>query len=59
MNEKTKEILFETPRLEVRHFQPSDLDVFAALCADPNVMRYVGDGTILSRSEVARWIEVC
>ena len=52
-------ILFETERLFVRHFHPDDLADFAALCADPLVMRFVGDGQTLPRSEVARWIQVC
>ena len=51
--------MFETERLRVRHFQPSDLDDFAALCADAEVMRYVGDGVTLPRSEVERWIDIC
>ena len=51
--------LFETERLLVRHFGPDDLDDFAALCADSEVMRYVGDGETLPRGEVARWIEIC
>lgn len=51
--------MFETERLFVRHFQADDLDVFAALCADPQVMRYVGDGQLLTRDEVNHWIEVC
>lgn len=58
-NTTTAATLFETKRLAVRQFQPADLDVFAALCADPQVMRYVDDGTTLPHSEVARWIEVC
>jgi [ribosomal protein S5]-alanine N-acetyltransferase len=37
----------------------SDLDAFAELCADPRVMKYVGDGTTLPRSGVERWIDVC
>lgn len=53
------EPLFETERLRVRHFTPADLDDFAELCADPLVLRYVGDGTTLTRDEVAHWIEVC
>lgn len=53
------ETMFETERLLVRHFQVSDLDAFAELCADPEVLRYVGDGTILSRDDVKHWIEVC
>lgn len=51
--------LFETDRLLVRHFTPDDLDDFAALCADPQVLRYVGDGTTLSRAEVEEWIAIC
>jgi RimJ/RimL family protein N-acetyltransferase len=51
--------MFRTERLLARHFQPKDLDDFAALCADPVVMRLVGDGITLDRDEVARWIEVC
>ncbi|MEJ6683118.1 MAG: GNAT family N-acetyltransferase [SAR86 cluster bacterium] len=48
-----------TERLYVRQFQMTDLDVFAALCADAVVLRYVGDGTPLTRSEVANWIQIC
>lgn len=59
MSVSKPEILVTTERLLVRHFNPDDLDVFAALCADPEVMRYVGDGKTLPRSEVARWIDVC
>ena len=51
--------IFETERLYVRHFQPDDLDVFAALCIDPVVMRYVGDGETLPREMVSHWIDVC
>ncbi len=51
--------LFETDRLVVRQFTSADLDAFAALCADPHLMRYVGDGTTLPRAEVERWIGVC
>lgn len=51
--------LFETNRLFVRHFTPDDLDVFADLCANPDVMRLMGDGNTLPRSEVARWIDIC
>jgi RimJ/RimL family protein N-acetyltransferase len=53
------EPMFTTDRLLVRHFTPDDLDEFAALCADPVVMRYMGDGETLPRSEVERWIGIC
>lgn len=52
-------VLFTTARLLVRQFQPADLDDFATLCADADVMRYMGDGTLLPRAEVARWIDIC
>jgi [ribosomal protein S5]-alanine N-acetyltransferase len=52
-------LVFETERLRVRQFTFADLDAFAALCADPVVMRYVGDGSPLCRSDVADWILVC
>lgn len=51
--------MFETERLHVRQFHPDDLEAFAALCADPEVLRYVGDGTTLNRDDVAHWIQVC
>ncbi len=51
--------MFTTQRLFVRQFQPDDLDDFAALCADPQVMHFVGDGATLPRSEVERWIRIC
>lgn len=52
-------MMFETARLRARHFEETDLDVFTALCADIQVMRFVGDGTTLERAEVAHWIDVC
>lgn len=51
--------LFETERLLVRHFAHDDLDVFASLCANPEVMRSMGDGNTLPRETVAHWIDVC
>lgn len=52
-------MLFETDRLMARHFDDADLDDFAALCGDAEVMRFVGDGTTLGRTKVAHWIDVC
>lgn len=51
--------MFETSRLRARHFKEDDLEDFAELCANLEVMRFVGDGSTLVRSDVARWIEVC
>lgn len=52
-------MIFETPRLIVRHFTRADFDAFAALCADPTVMQYMGDGYVLPPESVEKWIEVC
>lgn len=51
--------LFETERLFARHFTHDDLDDFAALCANTEVMRSMGDGNTLPRETVAHWIDVC
>jgi RimJ/RimL family protein N-acetyltransferase len=42
----------DTLRLRLRQFQESDLDAYAELCADPEVMRFLGPP--LSRSEAWR-----
>lgn len=36
------EVLLTTPRLSLRSWRPDDLPTFAALNADPEVMRYLG-----------------
>ena len=41
----------ETPRLYLRPFTPVDLNELAAINADPEVMRYTGNGQPLSRAE--------
>lgn len=43
----------ETERLMLRAFRADDLDAFAALSADPEVMRYIGSGETLDRN--AAW----
>jgi RimJ/RimL family protein N-acetyltransferase len=39
----------ETERLVLREFRESDLDAFAAMNADAEVMRYIGDGKTQDR----------
>jgi RimJ/RimL family protein N-acetyltransferase len=41
-------------RLILRMFRESDLDAYAAMCGDPGVMRYLGDGYPLTRAEAWR-----
>jgi RimJ/RimL family protein N-acetyltransferase len=43
----------ETARLQLRGFEARDLDDYAAMCADAEVMRFVGDGGPLARE--AAW----
>jgi RimJ/RimL family protein N-acetyltransferase len=43
----------ETPRLLLRRWRDDDLDAFAAITAQPEVMRYIHDGHTLDRSATA------
>jgi RimJ/RimL family protein N-acetyltransferase len=52
-------MIYETERLQVRHFSIDDLDDFAEINADSVVSKYMGDGEILSRETTAKWIGVC
>ncbi len=50
-------MLIETPRLIVRELEPGDLDRVAAIYADPDVMRFIGRGGVLTREHAERAIE--
>ena len=43
----------ETARLILRRWRPEDLAPFSAICADPAVMRWIGDGRVRSREDCA------
>jgi RimJ/RimL family protein N-acetyltransferase len=43
-----------TERLILRMFREADFDAYAAMCADADVMRYLGDGKPLSRIDAWR-----
>jgi RimJ/RimL family protein N-acetyltransferase len=47
-------ITLETERLLLRPFREADLDAYARTCADPEVMRYIGEGRTLSRADAWR-----
>src|SRR3954447_12729160 len=47
-----------TDRLVLRRWRPEDLAPFAALCADPEVMRWIGTGRTLRRREAATVLAV-
>ena len=42
-----------TERLRLREFRPADLEHLYRLDSDPRVMRYIGDGSVLTRASVA------
>ena len=42
----------ETARLRLRRFTLDDLDTFASICIDPDVMKYIGAGNPVSREEL-------
>jgi ribosomal-protein-alanine N-acetyltransferase len=50
--------LFETSHLLVRHLALDDLDAMFNIFNDPNVTRWMGDGSPLTREQCKKWIEV-
>ena len=42
---------FETERLLLRGWRERDVEPYARLCADPEVMRFIGNGSTLTREE--------
>lgn len=47
-------VTLETERLILRMFREDDLEAYAEICADPDVMRYLGEGKTLTRPEAWR-----
>lgn len=47
-------ITLKTDRLLLRPFRAEDIDAYAASCADPEVMRFLGDRGVLSRDDAWR-----
>jgi RimJ/RimL family protein N-acetyltransferase len=46
-------LTWETERLTLRGWRPDDLDVLAAMNGDPEVMRYIMDGSVRGREQSA------
>jgi RimJ/RimL family protein N-acetyltransferase len=49
----------ETCRLVIRSLATSDVTNYAALVADPEVMRYIGDGNAVDEAQARAYIENC
>ncbi len=50
-------IALVTPRLVLRSWVSTDLAPFAEMCADPDVMRFIGDGSVKTFAEAQESIE--
>src|SRR5690606_29393787 len=50
--------VFRTARLRARRWRESDLEPLLRVYGDADAMRWVGDGSPLTPSEAARWLEV-
>ena len=46
-----------TERLVLRRWRAEDVEPYAAMCADPEVMRWIGDGSTLGLDECRRAVE--
>jgi RimJ/RimL family protein N-acetyltransferase len=47
-------LLLETPRLRLRPFTADDWPAYAEMCADAEVMRYIGEGRVESAEDAWR-----
>lgn len=47
-----------TERLVLRPVEHEDLDAFAEMFADPDVVQFIGDGDVATPAESAEWVEV-
>jgi len=47
-------LTLETERLLLRPFRNDDIDAYAAMCADPEVMRFLGSRAVLDREDAWR-----
>lgn len=50
-------IPIDTPRLRLRRWRSADHPAFARICADPEVMRYIADGSPKTAAQASKSIE--
>ncbi len=48
---RMSDLLIQTERLLLRRWEPSDIEPYAELCRDPEVMRWIGSGSLRTREE--------
>jgi RimJ/RimL family protein N-acetyltransferase len=52
-------MIIETSRLTIRSFMESDIPEYAAIVADPQVTRFLGDGSPHSHEQAAAYVYGC
>ena len=52
------EAVFTSPRLRCRRWQRDDLAGILRVYGDADAMRYVGDGSAITRADAERWLDV-
>lgn len=52
------EVIAETPRLQLRRLVHGDVDALLGVYGNAEVVRWVGDGQPLTRSDCERWVAV-
>jgi RimJ/RimL family protein N-acetyltransferase len=50
--------MVETGRLLLGRWSRGDLEAYVRICADPEVMRYIGDGATLWRGQEVAWYAI-
>lgn len=48
---------FRTARLRFRPFEADDVDSLTEICSNPETMRFIGDGRVLTREMAELWIK--
>ena len=57
MNAPQTDTVFTTLRLRARRWRDSDLASLLEVYGDEDAMRWVGDGSPLTRDEAVRWLQ--
>lgn len=57
MGQNARMTTLETPRLLLRRWRPDDVGPMAAVNADPEVMRWIGDGSVRDEQQTRRGVE--
>ncbi|UZR95266.1 GNAT family N-acetyltransferase [Chondrinema litorale] len=51
-------LVLETDRLQLRHIVPADFDDLFRMNSDPEIMKYVGDGSVRNKEQMKQELEM-